>query len=188
MVPSVGYLQADAGRGARLFHRRPRLLGANPLRRYLESQHGPQGLHGHARHIARCAVPVQGAAAGGLPVPNSTNPIDCVRAAIEMREWINDFNRRLQKEGKPLFEIRIGLHTGPIVAGVVGTKKFAYDIWGDVVNTASRMESNSEPGKINISGETYNLIKEKFSCTYRGKIKAKNKGEIDITQINQLKD
>ena len=123
-------------------------------------------------------------AAGGLPVPNSTNPIDCVRAAIEMREWINDFNRRLQKEGKPLFEIRIGLHTGPIVAGVVGTKKFAYDIWGDVVNTASRMESNSEPGKINISGETYNLIKEKFSCTYRGKIKAKNKGEIDMYFID----
>jgi class 3 adenylate cyclase len=78
------------------------------------------------------------------------------------------------------FELRVGIHTGPVVAGVVGTKKFAYDIWGDTVNTASRMESSGETGKVNISGTTYELVKEKFTCEYRGKISAKNKGDIDM--------
>ena len=81
---------------------------------------------------------------------------------------------------KPCFEIRIGIHTGKVVAGVVGIKKYAYDIWGDTVNVAARMESSGEPGKINVSGDTYNLIKKKFACEHRGKIKAKNKGEIDM--------
>ena len=70
--------------------------------------------------------------------------------------------------------------TGPVVAGIVGVKKFAYDIWGDTVNLASRMESSGEPGKVNISGSTYELVKNDFTCTYRGKIQAKNKGEVDM--------
>ncbi|MCB0775425.1 MAG: adenylate/guanylate cyclase domain-containing protein, partial [Chitinophagaceae bacterium] len=74
----------------------------------------------------------------------------------------------------------IGIHTGSVIAGIVGTKKFAYDIWGDTVNTASRMESSGEPGKINISGTTYERVKELFSFTHRGKIAAKNKGMIDM--------
>ena len=74
------------------------------------------------------------------------------------------------------YEIRIGINTGPVVAGVVGTKKFAYDIWGDTVNVASRMESKSETGKINISENTYELIKDDFDCEYRGEIEAKNRG------------
>ena len=78
------------------------------------------------------------------------------------------------------WELRIGIHTGPVTAGVVGDKKFAYDIWGDAVNTASRMESSGEPGKINISDATYEFIKSDFDCEYRGKVPAKNKGEIGM--------
>ena len=78
------------------------------------------------------------------------------------------------------FDIRIGIHTGPLVAGVVGDKKFAFDIWGDTVNTASRMEQNSEPNKINISQSTYELVKEKYQCDFRGKRAAKNKGMIEM--------
>lgn len=76
--------------------------------------------------------------------------------------------------------MRIGVHTGPVVAGIVGVKKFQYDIWGDTVNTASRMESSGEPGKVNISMTTMELVRDKFICTHRGKISAKGKGEIDM--------
>ena len=78
--------------------------------------------------------------------------------------------------GEHTFEVRIGIHSGPVVAGIVGVKKFAYDIWGDTVNTAARMEQKSEAGKINISQTTYELVKDKYACTYRGEIEAKNKG------------
>ena len=84
------------------------------------------------------------------------------------------------KEGKDFSEIRIGIHTSPVVAGIVGVKKIAYDIWGDTVSTASRMESSGEEGKVNISETTHQIIKDKFTCSHRGKVKAKNKGEIDM--------
>ncbi|HTA26920.1 MAG TPA: adenylate/guanylate cyclase domain-containing protein [Bacteroidia bacterium] len=119
-------------------------------------------------------------AAGGLPVPNKTNPVDAVRAALEIKAFMEKDKKKRQEEGKEVFELRIGIHTGPVVAGIVGIKKFAYDIWGDTVNIASRIESSGEAGKVNISGSTYELVKEKFTCTYRGKILAKNKGEIDM--------
>ena len=76
--------------------------------------------------------------------------------------------------------MRIGIHTGGVIAGIVGTRKYAYDIWGDTVNTAARMEQNSEPGKINISHSTYELVKDRFACSYRGEIEAKRKGKLQM--------
>lgn len=111
-------------------------------------------------------------AVSGIPNSDSEHAIKAVRAALEIREWI--------ATNQKTFEIRIGINTGSVVAGIVGVKKFAYDIWGDTVNTAARMEQQSEAGKINISGTTFNLIQAKFKCIYRGKIQAKNKGEVDM--------
>jgi adenylate cyclase len=118
--------------------------------------------------------------AGGLPLANFTHAENVVSAGIEILGFIIKRAAERVAAGKEPFQIRIGIHTGPVVAGIVGVKKFAYDIWGDTVNTASRMESSGEAGKINLSGATYKLVKEKFKCIYRGKIEAKGKGELDM--------
>jgi len=125
--------------------------------------------------------------AAGLPKKYKENANEAVKAAIDIRDFMLKYKKECEKENKSGFEIRIGLHSGKVVAGVVGIKKYAYDIWGDAVNTAARMESSGEPGKVNISGDTYNLIKKSFNCTYRGKIKAKNKGEIDMYFVESEK-
>jgi len=118
--------------------------------------------------------------AGGVPIENDTNPHDIVKVALAFVQWMEKRKQEKINKNEPYFEIRIGINTGPVVAGVVGKKKFAYDIWGDAVNLASRMESTGEAGKVNISGNTYRYIKDQFFFTHRGKISAKNKGEIDM--------
>jgi class 3 adenylate cyclase len=118
--------------------------------------------------------------AGGLPATNATHACDVVQAALELLEFTNALKADRMLKGEPFFDLRIGIHTGPVVAGIVGLKKFAYDIWGDTVNTASRMESAGVPGMINISGATFEKVKSRFHCTYRGKVVAKHKGEIDM--------
>lgn len=119
-------------------------------------------------------------AAGGLPTPNSTHASDVVKAALEIKQFMEEGKAKKIARNQPFFEIRIGVHTGPVVAGIVGVKKFSYDIWGDTVNTASRMESSGETGKVNISGTTYERVKDQFQCIHRGKIQAKGKGELDM--------
>ena len=124
--------------------------------------------------------------AGGLPVANDSHAHDVVQAAIDLQEFMIAQRDERSEKGKPFFELRIGIHTGPVVAGIVGLKKFAYDIWGDTVNTASRMENTGEPNKINISGETFERVKDRFCCIYRGKVAAKHKGEIDMYFVEPL--
>lgn len=125
--------------------------------------------------------------AGGLPLKNRSNPFDVLLAALKISNVMCERNMANKKTGRKCWEIRIGVHTGAVVAGVIGKRKFAYDIWGDTVNTASRMESNSEINKINVSGDTYEYLKDYFDCTYRGKIEIKNKGEVDMYFVNRLK-
>src|SRR5436190_1920371 len=103
-----------------------------------------------------------------------------INAAFEIRSFMPQRKKEKEVKGEIPFDLRIGIHTGPVVAGIVGVKKYAYDIWGDTVNIAARMEQNSKAGKVNISGSTYELVKDKFKCTYRGKIQAKHKGEVDM--------
>ena len=118
--------------------------------------------------------------AGGLPVQSHDSVENTVKAAQAMQGYARSMMEEKKQKQEPFFEIRIGIHTGPVVAGVVGMKKFAYDIWGDTVNTAARMEQASLPGKINISDTTYDKIKDKFECKPRGKITVKNKGEVEM--------
>ncbi|MDF2156785.1 adenylate/guanylate cyclase domain-containing protein [Algoriphagus sp. CAU 1675] len=125
---------------------------------------------------------------GGLPVANNTHAFDTVLAALEIRDWVDQYMKNALANNKPVFQIRIGLHTGPVIAGVVGHKKFAYDVWGDTVNTAARMESSGEVGKVNVSGQTFEIIQNDFACTYRGKVEAKNKGQIDMYFVERPKD
>ncbi len=146
-------------------------------------------------------------AAGGLPDPQHGSPADAVRAALEMQDFMKKHKAQREEAGKPYFEMRVGIHTGPVVAGIVGVKKFQYDIWGDTVNTASRMESSGQVGQVNISEATYALVKDAvvgsqllvarqgdgsqtadnrqptakaFTFTPRGKVQAKGKGEMEM--------
>jgi class 3 adenylate cyclase len=122
--------------------------------------------------------------AGGLPFPTTDHAHQMVLAALDIAAFVHDAKKH-KTDGEIRFDIRIGINTGPIIAGVVGSAKFAYDIWGDTVNIASRMESNSEPGKINISENTYELVKDLFDCQYRGEIDVKNRGKLKMYFLNK---
>lgn len=122
-------------------------------------------------------------AAGGLPVENSSHPIDTIRAAFDIQEFMR---RNPIEKGGQLWQLRVGIHTGPVTAGVVGKDKFAYDIWGDAVNVAARMESNSEPGRINISESTYSLVKPHVKCVPRGQLQVKNHGKVEMYFVDAI--
>ncbi len=125
--------------------------------------------------------------AGGLPMKNNSHPFNIVLAAFGLQQAIARLDElRASKGGEPWL-LRIGIHTGTVVTGVVGKTRTIYDMWGDTVNIANRLESASEPGRINISAATYEIIKDYFECEYRGKIAAKHKGEIDMYFVNRLK-
>jgi class 3 adenylate cyclase len=124
---------------------------------------------------------------GGIPTPNPTHAIDAVLAALQIQAFMGWRRQEKIQNNQPYWEIRIGIHSGPLLAGVIGKKKFTYDVWGDAVNIASRMESSSLPGAINISQSTFELVKDFFDCEYRGKIAVKNKGDIDMYFVNGIK-
>lgn len=126
-------------------------------------------------------------AVGGVPLTNCTHAVDCVLAALEIEQVVSRLREQEMAESRPYWQIRIGIHSGDLVAGVVGSEKFSYDVWGDTVNTASRLESSGVAGRINISGATYELVKHFFACEFRGKVAAKNKGEIDMYFVNGLR-
>lgn len=123
--------------------------------------------------------------AGGIPTPDPEHVKNIVTAAFDIIRYMDKWNKKRAEKHQAPWELRIGIHVGPVVAGVVGKTKYAYDIWGSTVNIASRMESNGEPGQINVSENVYELIKEDYPCTYRGKITAKNIGEIDMYFVHQ---
>jgi len=123
--------------------------------------------------------------AGGIPVKNITNPVEVILAALNMKSYIN--NKKNGKTGEKIWKIKFGIHTGPVTANISGKRKISFDIKGDTVNTASRIEANSEDGKIIISVMTYELVKEFFVCEYNGKMPVKYKGDVDLYEVIGLK-
>lgn len=126
-------------------------------------------------------------AVGGIPNANKTHAVDAVLAALEMQEYMSELADERAAQNRPVWRLRLGINTGPLVAGVIGHEKFAYDVWGDTVNTASRMESSGAADRVNISSATYEEVKTFFQCEYRGKVSAKNKGEIDMYFVRAVR-
>ena len=126
-------------------------------------------------------------AAGGVPIRNKSNAIDTTLAALEIQRAVNEMNRAKEKMKITPWNLRIGIHSGSLIAGVVGIKRLAYDIWGDTVNVAARMESTGETNKVNISESTYEAVAEFFVTEYRGKIKVKYKGSINMYFVHGIK-
>jgi len=125
--------------------------------------------------------------ASGLPEKHDHHALNAVLMGLEMICVMNEINADHVKHGRQEWLVRVGVHTGPLVAGVVGGKKFAYDIWGDTVNTASRMEHASEPGRLNISGATYSQVMDYIDATVRGPLQVKGKGELMMYFVDRIK-
>ena len=126
-------------------------------------------------------------AVSGLPQERPNHAAIAVGTAIEMMQAMDSYAAKRKEAGKEYFLFRAGIHSGPLVAGIVGIKKFAYDIWGDTVNMAARMEQNSIPGRVNISQQTFELVKDSFEVECRGKLPAKNKGYMDMYFVGRPK-
>jgi class 3 adenylate cyclase len=125
-------------------------------------------------------------AAGGLFDHHHTHSVETIKAAFEMLEFVENWKLEQLQLRQIAWDIRIGLHTGSVIAGVVGIHKFSFDIWGDTVNTASRMELHGTPGRVNISASTYALVKDQFRCQSRGKIYVKGKGELEMFWVEKM--
>jgi PAS domain S-box-containing protein len=125
---------------------------------------------------------------GGLPLRNRSNPFNVVLAGLEMQHIVESMVEKTKIEEGQEWKCRIGIHTGPVIAGVVGKKKYIYDIWGNTVNIAARMQEEGESGMVNISGETYEKIKDYFDCTYRGRIAMKKADDADMYFVNRIKE
>jgi len=123
---------------------------------------------------------------GGVPKINSTHCVDAILASLEIQTFMNQMKSIAEDLGKPYWELRLGIHTGPLIAGVIGEKRFAYDIWGDTVNTASRLESSGETGRINISRDVRDKVRELFDIEFRGEIPVKNKGNVEMYYVNGI--
>jgi PAS domain S-box-containing protein len=124
---------------------------------------------------------------GGIPMRNKSHPFDAVLVGLNLQRIIRELGREREEQGKHAWNLRVGIHSGPVVAGVVGKQKMTYDIWGDTVNIAKRIESACVPGMVNVSSTTYEIIKDYFECEHRGKILAKHKGHIDMYFVHRIK-
>jgi class 3 adenylate cyclase/predicted metal-dependent HD superfamily phosphohydrolase len=125
--------------------------------------------------------------AGGVPVRNNTNPIDAVLAALQIQDYMQKLKHDAIANGTDYWDLRLGINTGEVTAGVIGSERLAYDIWGSTVNQAQRMEMMGEPGRVTISGATFKLIEPYFECTFRGKVQSKSKGLIDMFTVERIK-
>jgi adenylate cyclase len=125
-------------------------------------------------------------AAGGLPMENRSHPIDTCLAALQMQRFIQGSNRQRERLRLPPWELRIGINTGPVVAGIVGQRRFTYDVWGNAVNVAQRLEEACEPGRVNISASTLHHVSRLFKTEARGSVQVKHIGAIDMYFLDRI--